>query len=51
LLTARLEKLGQPLSVMDSLIAATALQHSLVIVTRNLADFSTSGAKIIIPWE
>jgi predicted nucleic acid-binding protein len=50
-LTARLERLGQPLPVMDSLIAATAMQHSLVVATRNVADFSTAGAQVINPWE
>ena len=50
-LTARLERLGQPLPVMDSLIAATALQHSLIIATRNLADFSITGVQVINPWE
>jgi toxin FitB len=50
-LTARLEKVGRPLAVMDSLIAATALQHSLTLATRNLADFMLSGAQLINPWE
>jgi toxin FitB len=50
-LTARLEKLGQPLPVMDSLIAASALQHSLILATRNLADFVNCGVALINPWE
>lgn len=50
-LTVRLERLGQPLPVMDSLIAATALQHSLVIATRNLADFAPVGAQLTNPWQ
>ena len=50
-LTARLEKLGQPLPVMDSLIAASALQNSLILATRNLADFVNCGVALINPWE
>lgn len=50
-LTARLEKIGKPLPVMDSLIASTALQHNLILATRNLTDFSVSGVQLINPWE
>jgi predicted nucleic acid-binding protein len=49
-LTARMESSGQPLPVMDGLIAATALQHSLVIATRNTTDFSPCGVQVINPW-
>ena len=50
-LTARLENTGQPMGVMDALIAATALQHNLIIVTRNVIDFRACGAQLINPWE
>jgi predicted nucleic acid-binding protein len=50
-LTARMEQSGQPLPVMDALIAATALQHSLIIATRNVADFAPCGVQVINPWE
>lgn len=50
-LTARLESSGRPLRVMDSLIAATALQHNLILATRNLTDFSPCGVQITNPWE
>ena len=50
-LTARLDSSGQPLPVMDSLIVATALQHNLIIATRNGADFSPCGVQVIDPWE
>lgn len=49
-LTARLEHAGQPLSVMDGLVAATALQHSLIIATRNITDFQPCGVQFINPW-
>jgi len=36
--------------VIDSLLAATALQHDLVLVTRNLRDFACAGLRIFDPW-
>ena len=50
-LTARMENSGRPMSVMDSLIAATAFQHSLIIVTRNESDFLHCGVQVINPWQ
>jgi len=35
----------------DAFIAATALIHSLTVVTRNRADFATAGVGIINPWD
>ena len=36
----------------DGLIAATALVHSLVVDTRNLADFSeATGVLLFNPWQ
>jgi predicted nucleic acid-binding protein len=37
--------------VRDSLIAATALVHGMPVVTRNVADFQTTGVAIIDPWN
>lgn len=50
-LTARLEAAGQPMSVMDSLILASALQNNLIVATRNAADFLPGGVQVINPWE
>ncbi len=50
-LTARMEASGQPMPVIDSLIVATALQHNLVIATRNVADYLPCGVQLINPWE
>ncbi|MBC7378406.1 MAG: type II toxin-antitoxin system VapC family toxin [Burkholderiaceae bacterium] len=40
-----------PRPIMDSLIAATALVHGMTLVTRNVADFQSSGVAILNPWE
>jgi hypothetical protein len=34
----------------DGLIAATALVHGKIIVTRNVADFWDTGVAVINPW-
>jgi toxin FitB len=35
----------------DTLIAATALVHGLIVVTRNVSDFNVSGLHIFNPWD
>ena len=40
-----------PRPVRDSLIAATALVHGMTVVTRNVADFETTGIRIFNPWN
>jgi toxin FitB len=37
--------------VIDTLIAATALVHSLTVVTRNVKDFMATGAPLLNPWS
>lgn len=49
-LSALLEARGTRLSVIDGLIAATALRRGLTVVTRNVADFSPTGVSILDPW-
>lgn len=39
-----------PLAALDSLLAATALQHGLRMVTRNVGDFSFAGLEVVNPW-
>jgi predicted nucleic acid-binding protein len=40
-----------PQPFREGLIAATALVHRLVVVTRNLADFAASGVPLLNPWQ
>jgi len=40
-----------PQPFCDGLIAATAVVHNLVVVTRNLADVQASGVQLLNPWQ
>ncbi len=42
---------GRPLPAIDSLLAATALEHDLVLVTRNVKDFAGLPVQIFNPWS
>ncbi|MBX3290240.1 MAG: type II toxin-antitoxin system VapC family toxin [Acidobacteria bacterium] len=48
---AKAETNGSTLSMIDSLIAATAVENGLVIVTRNEKDFAAADVRIFNPWE
>lgn len=39
-----------PKSERDAMIAATAIEHQMTIVTRNVSDFRHSGVKVFDPW-
>lgn len=39
-----------PLPVLDGLIAATALEHKLTVVTRNTTDIARSGVSVLNPF-
>jgi predicted nucleic acid-binding protein len=49
-LLAELRKKGRAMQIKDSMIAATALKHGLMIATRNEKDFAATGLKIIDPF-
>ena len=51
LLAADAKRKGSSLSAIDGLLAATALQHNLTIVSRNVADFANTAVSILNPWE
>jgi toxin FitB len=50
-LNARLEAAGRPISAVDALLAATALQHRCTLATRNTAHFENAGVLLKNPWE
>lgn len=41
----------RPRGDVDGLIAATALVHDLIVVTRNIGDFDDTGVSVINPWD
>ncbi len=51
ILSANAQRSGIQISNFDGLIAATAIEHNLVLVTRNLRDFDSLGINILNPWE
>jgi predicted nucleic acid-binding protein len=44
-------KTGHVFSQPDLLIAATAIQHNLTVVTRDRSDFDKSGVPVLNPWD
>jgi predicted nucleic acid-binding protein len=44
-------RIGHTYSQPDLIIAATALQHNLTVVTRDRSDFDMAGAQVFNPWE
>jgi toxin FitB len=51
LLTAQTHRNGIVLPVIDGLLAATALQHNLIFVTRDAGSIAASGVAVFNPWE
>ena len=49
-LLASLRKRGAEMPIKDSLIAATASEHQLIVVTRNVRDFKRAGVRVINPF-
>ncbi len=44
-------QIPDPRPIRDALIAATALIHGMTVVTRNRADFESTGVQILNPWD
>ncbi|MBZ9670214.1 type II toxin-antitoxin system VapC family toxin [Mesorhizobium sp. ES1-3] len=42
---------GRTRGSADTLIAATALAHDLILVTRNVTDFEDTGVTVLNPWD
>ena len=49
-LLANLKRKGRAMPVKDSLIAATALAHGLIMVTHNVGDFRNAGLEVLDPF-
>ena len=49
-IAARAEQSGRPGSFADGLIAATALDRGLMLVTRNVTDFEPFSVSLLNPW-
>jgi predicted nucleic acid-binding protein len=45
------EASGRTIKIADGLIAATALEHDLTLVTRNVKDFTGFGVLLLNPWD
>ena len=41
----------RPRGDVDGLIAATAIVHDLILVTRNVRDFEDTGVTLVNPWD
>jgi len=50
-LLATAARRGRPLPVIDWLLAATALHHDLMLVTRDDGDVSGTGVALLDPWQ
>lgn len=48
---ARRRALGRPIGHADAQIAAIAQVHGAVVATRDIADFTHCGIRVVNPWE
>ena len=51
LLTAAARTAGIVLPVIDGLLAATALEHNLTLVTRDTGEIPSMGVAVFNPWN
>ena len=50
-LAGTLDAAGYTIPIVDGLLGATAIVHSLVVVTRNTEHIRPTGAPVLNPWE
>jgi toxin FitB len=51
LIAAEAKRTGKAVSVIDGLLAATALHRNLTVVSRNAGDFRNAQVQVLNPWE
>ena len=51
LLAANAKSKGKVLSIIDGLLAATAIHHNLTVVSRNVNDFAPTQVPVVNPWQ
>ena len=47
----QIRRSGCTVGIMDTMIAATAKRHGLIVATRNVSDFSRCGVAVVNPSE
>ena len=47
----RVKQAGYTIGIMDTMIAATARHHGLIVATRNVLDFQRCGVQVVNPFE
>jgi len=45
------ERAGRVIPVIDGLLAATALEHGLTLVTRDVSHMEPAGVDLLDPWD
>lgn len=50
-ISGKAQKKGFPFPAIDFLLAASAIQHSLVLVTENIRDFIPTGCRLLNPCD
>lgn len=50
-LVVDLKRKGETIPLLDGMIAATALEHDLILATRNTPDFKKAGVKTFDPFD
>jgi predicted nucleic acid-binding protein len=50
-LSADLERKGRVLPLMDSLVAVSAIENNMTVVTRNVKDFADTGVQTLNIWS
>jgi predicted nucleic acid-binding protein len=48
---AKAEMSGKTMPIIDGMIAATAIRHSLAVAKRNISDMEAGGAVLVNPWD